>query len=122
MMTNTLKNMSEADKRPHLSEQVRVSERHWAMCEDKAARFEEGRSIIMAEMKIKLVEEKLAKSMAAAEDMARASEQWKNYVRKMHDARREANEARADWRALDRSYWGHVSLEAGERAQMRMAR
>ena len=121
-MNAHIRDMSEAEKRFHLSENVRLAERHWAHCEDNAARLEEGRSIIMAEMKISLVEKGLAKSMAAAEDVARASDQWKGYVRKMHDGRRAANDARADWRALDRAYWGHVSEEAGERAQMRMAR
>ncbi len=109
------------EQRQHLSEQVRVAERNWADCEDRASRFEEGRSIVMAEMKLALVEKKLAKSMAAAEDMVRTSDEWKSYVKKMHEARHEANLARADWRALDRNYWQAVSGEASERAQMRMA-
>jgi hypothetical protein len=109
------------EQRLHLSEQVRVAERNWADCEDRAARFEEGRSIVMAEMKLALVENKIAKSMAAAEDVVRTSEEWKSYVKKMHEARHAANLARADWRALDRDYWCSVSSEASERAQMRMA-
>lgn len=109
------------EQRLHLSEQVRVSERTWADCEDRASRFEEGRSIVMAEMKLALVDKKIAKSMAAAEDMVRVSDEWKQYVKSMHGARHAANLARADWRALDRDYWNAVSGEASERAQMRMA-
>jgi len=117
-----ISNMPAQEQRKHLNELVRLAERHWAACEDNASRLEEGRSIIMAEMKINLVAEKLAKSMSAAEDIARASEQWKQYVRKMHDARRETNDARAEWRALERDYFGAVADEKGEQQQMRLAR
>ena len=117
-----VKDMPSNEQRKHLNELVRLAERHWAACEDNASRLEEGRSIVMAEMKINLVSEGIAKSMSAAEDHARSSDQWKGYVRKMHDARREANDARAEWRALERDYYGTVGDEASERAQMRMAR
>lgn len=116
-----ISNMSPQDQRQHLSEMVRVAECEWANCESRAAELEEGRSIVMAEMKLNLVKNGLAKSMSAAEDTARTSEQWKKYLRSMHDARHKANLARADWRALDRDYWNAVSGEASERAQMRMA-
>lgn len=118
--TRIVSDMPLQEQRQHLSEKVRVAERHWADCEDRASRFEEGRSILMAEMKLALVEKKLAKSMAAAEDMVRMSEEWKSYVRKMHEARHGANLARADWRDTDRRYWASVSEEASERQQMRM--
>jgi hypothetical protein len=114
--------MPQQEQRQHLSEQVRIAERTWADCEDRAARFEEGRSIVMAEMKLTLVDKKLAKSMAAADDMVRTSDEWKSYVKKMHESRHAANLARADWRALDRDYWASVSNEASERMQMRLAR
>lgn len=109
------------EQRLHLSEQVRVAERAWAKAENLASELEEGRSIIMAEMKLNLVKHGHAKSMNAAEDVARASDQWKGYVRKMHDARHGANMARADWRATERLYWQSVSEEASERQQMRLA-
>lgn len=117
---NLTSEMPAHEQRLHLSEQVRVSERTWADCEDRASRFEEGRSIVMAEMKLALVDKKIAKSMAAAEDMVRVSDEWKQYVKSMHGARHAANLARADWRGLERSYWSSVSEEASERQQMRM--
>lgn len=117
---NMIANMPANEMRHHLSEQVRLAEREWAACEDNASRLEEGRSILMAEMKINLVEKKIAKSASAAEDMARSSDQWRGYVRKMHDARRHANDARAEWRAVERRYWASVSDEASERQQLRM--
>jgi len=120
--TASIRSMPELDRRKHLSEMVRVAEREWAACEDNASRLEEGRSILMAEMKLNLRAEGLAKSQAEAEDMAKISDQFKGYVRKMHDARRAANDARAEWRAVERDYFDNVTAEAAERAQMRMAR
>jgi hypothetical protein len=117
-----IKNMPLSEQRKHLNELTRLAERHWSACDDNASRLEEGRSILMADMKLRLVEQKVAKSLNAAEDIARASEQWKSYVRKMHDARREANDARADWRATERDYFGAVADERGEIQQMRMSR
>lgn len=116
-----ISNMPPHELRQHLSEQVRLAEREWAICEDRASRFEEGRSIVMAEMKLALVDKKIAKSMAAADDMVRMSDEWKSYVKRMHGARHEANLARAEWRSTERSYWASVSEEASERSQMRMA-
>jgi hypothetical protein len=116
-----ISDMPPQELRHHLSEQVRVAERHWANCENRASELEEGRSIIMAEMKLNLVASGNAKSMNAAEDIARSSDQWKGYVRKMHDARHAANLARADWRETERRYWASVSEEASERQQMRLA-
>jgi hypothetical protein len=66
--------------------------------------------------------EKLAKSTAEAERHARTSDTFKSYLRRMHDARTAANVARAKLEATERQYWGGVSAEASERAQMRMSR
>jgi hypothetical protein len=115
-------NMSQADQRKHLSELVRIAERSWARAEDNASRLEEGRSIIMSEMKLNLVSEALAKSMSQAEDIVRSSDKFKAYVCKMHDARREANDTRAEWRKLLRDYFDAVNDEKGELQQMRMSR
>lgn len=114
--------MPQHEQRQHLSEQVRVAERHWADCEDRASRFEEGRSIVMAEMKLALVNEKIAKSMAAAEDMVRMSDEWKQYVKNMHAARHSANLARADWRGLERDYFDNARKENAVREEMKLAR
>lgn len=114
--------MPRAELRKYLSEQVRLAERNFNAHDDNASRLEEGRSILLASMKLNLVDGGICKSMSAAEEHARSAEQWKNYVRKMHDARREANDARAEWRALERDYWAAVSDEASERQQMRLTR
>jgi hypothetical protein len=115
-------NMSQSEQRKHLSELVRIAERTWAAEEDNASRLEEGRSIVLADLKIALVQSEAAKSMAQAEDYARSSVKFKDYVKKMHDARRATNDARAEWRKLERDYFGAVSDEKGEQQQMRMSR
>jgi hypothetical protein len=60
--------------------------------------------------------------MAAAEDMVRVSEEWKSYVKKMHEARHAANLARADWRGLERDYFDNARKENAAREEMKMAR
>lgn len=108
--------------RKHLSEQLRLAELDYNACDDNASRLEEGRSILMATMKLNLVEAKVAKSMAAAEDHARASDEWKGYVRKMHDARRKANDAKAELKKLERDYFAAVADERSEQNQVRYLR
>lgn len=114
--------MSAKDIRQHLSEQVRLAERTWSQEEDNASRLEEGKTILRDEMILNLMDAGEAKSAAEAERIARTSAQFRGYLKKMHDARRAANDARAEWRKLERDYWASVSDEASERAHMRMSR
>jgi hypothetical protein len=114
--------MSPSDQRKHLSELVRVAELNWNAADDNASRLEEGRSIIMADMKLELVASGTAKSLNQADDYVRSSQKWKDYVRKMHDARRVANDLRTEWRKLERDYFGANSDEKREQNQMRMSR
>lgn len=120
--TASLNQMSPREIRQHLSEQVRLAELEWSANDDNASRLEEGKSILKDEMILNLIEAKQATSAAQAERIARTSDQFRNYLKKMHDARRAANDARANWRALERDYWASVSDEASERAQMRLSR
>lgn len=115
-------NMSHQDQRKHLSELVRIAELEWNAADDNASRLEEGRSIIMADMKLELVSSGTAKSLNQADDYVRSSQKWKDYVRKMHDARRVANDLRTEWRKLERDYFGANSDEKREQNQMRMSR
>jgi len=117
-----IQDMPPHEQRKHLSEMVRVAELRWIDLTDKADRLEDGKSLLLSEMKNNLRGGGAAKSSAEAEDMARGSPQYKAYVARMHDGRKEANEARAEWNALSRDYWLATGLEANERQQMRMAR
>lgn len=114
--------MSPQDQRRHLSEQVRLAHRKYNALDDNASRLEEGRKIVMAEQKSELVTTGAAPSYARAEDLVLMSTSYKAYLKRMHDARREATDARADWAAIEREYWNAVSDDASERQQMRMTR
>jgi len=80
-----------------LSELYRMAAEAYVDAESKARQLEEGKSIALAEMinRICDAEEKL--SQARAERIAKASPEYKGYLRRMHDARTEAN-----LRAVDR--------------------
>lgn len=119
---NKVSDMPPHEIRRHLSEQVRLAHRKYNALDDNASRLEEGRKIVMADLKNDLIEAGHAKSLARAEDLVLISEKYRDYLRRMHDARREANDAKADWAAIERDYWNAVSDDASERQQMRMSR
>ena len=103
-----------------LREEWRILAKQWVAAEDRADRLEEGRKMLMAELILALVKEGMPRTRA--EDEARTSEQFKNYVRKFHDAKREANDLRIDMQNADRLYWERNNAEATERAERRMSR
>jgi hypothetical protein len=95
----------------------------WVYRESKASEYEEGKKVLLAEMQMNLINEaekegqKLA--IGKAELIARASDQFKDYLRKMYDAQRAANQARMDRDDADRRYWESVGKEADSRAERR---
>jgi len=112
----------EKHDRDRLREMWRLAAAEWSAAEDNASRLEEGRKIIIDEMVLNLTEGDGAMAASKAERVARTSEQFKGYLRKMHDARRQANDARIAMQDADRRYWESVSVEANERAERRMSR
>jgi hypothetical protein len=88
--------------------------------EDKAARAKEGRAVFLDALIETLLEQNEGLSQSRAERMARTSEQYKSYLRKMHDLRKAAELLRLDAQDKDRRYWETVSSEATYRAEMRM--
>jgi hypothetical protein len=104
--------------RDHLRETWRLAALAWVEADDKASRAEEGRSIFLNELINGLIEAGQRKT--DAERIARTSDQWKSYVRKMHEMRRLANIARVEEKNRDRTYWESVSHEANARAERRM--
>ena len=110
----------EHDNLDHLREVWRVTAREHVRLEDAASRLEEGRSIVLAEEILKIVEQGVSK--AQAELMARTGERFRHYIRTMHDARRAANDAKIERENADRLYWSRNNAEAQMRAEMRMTR
>lgn len=116
------KEMSERDKLKHISEMVRLAELRWIKANAEADLLEEKRSIFIAEAKLNMRAAGHASSATQAEDLVRSSDAYKEFIAHMIEARRTANELRAEWRALERDYFVGQAMEAHERAQMRMSR
>jgi len=111
--------------RDELRERWRLASIAAIDAEDKAGRAKEGKAIFLDQIIETLLEqaeekgEKLAQTKA--ERMARTSDQYKSYLRKMHDMRKTADLLRLDAQDKDRRYWEGVSSEATYRAEMRMS-
>ncbi len=106
--------------RDQLREEWRLSAVAWVEADDKASRAEEGRSIFLNELLNGLIE--AGQKKTDAERIARTSDAWKSFCRKMHELRRLANLARIEMQDKDRKYWERVSIESTTRAEMRMTR
>jgi hypothetical protein len=108
-----------------LREQWRVAAVEAAHADDKAARLRQGREIFLDELIETLIEQSEGDkrlSQAQAERMARTSEPYKAYLRRMHDARRAANLLQIECENKNRIYYESVSMDATARAEMRMTR
>jgi hypothetical protein len=117
LIRETPRNENDRDR---LREEWRLISKNWSHAEDNARRLEEGRKILMSELKLALI--KAGSRTTLAEDEARTSEQFKQYVRRMHDARRVANDLKIEMENADRLYWSNVTGEANERTERRMSR
>jgi hypothetical protein len=103
-----------------LSELYRISAEAHVEAESRARQFEEGKSIALAEMINKLcdVDEKL--SQAKAERIVKASPEYKGYLRRMHDARTEANLRAADREVLKMKHSEWLMGRAAQRDERRL--
>ncbi len=106
--------------RDRLREEWRIAADHHVELEDRYLRLKEGKSIFFDELVAGLIEGGMR--VGEAERTANISDAHKSYLRKMHDARREAAVHRIDVENKDRIYWSHVSREANERTDRRMSR
>lgn len=103
-----------------LREEWRLLAKEWSAAKDNADRLSEGKKILLAEMIIRLTKDGMSRQKA--EDEALASTQFKEYVRKMHDAKRQAQDLFIDAENADRLYWRQNNAEATQRSERRMSR
>ena len=110
--------------RDELRERWRLASVAAIDAEDKAARAKEGKAVFLDALIEQLIEDAESNgdkiSQSKAERVARTSDQYKSYLRKMHDMRKAAELLRLDAQDKDRRYWEGVSSEATYRAEMRM--
>lgn len=106
--------------RDRLREEWRLAAVKFTALEDNAGRLEEGRKVLLDQLTLALIASGTPATRASME--ARTSEQFKRYLAKMFDAKREAADARIEMQVADRRYWEHTSREATERIERRMSR
>lgn len=110
----------QANDRDRLREEWRMIALQWSDAEDRAKRYEEGRKILLARMRIELIE--AGEKATRADDVARNSKQFRTYAKRLYDARKLANDLWIEKENADRLYWSQNNAEAQHRAEMRMSR
>lgn len=108
--------------RDHVREQWRLEALKWSAAEDRASRLESGKKLFLADAVSRLKAGNEQTSEAKAERIAVTSPQYRDYLRKMHDARREANDLKIMAEDANRLYWELVNSDANERVERRMSR
>ena len=111
------RNANDGDR---LREEFRIKAEKWAELKDLADRLEEGRPMLKDEIILAMIGE--GKPASQAERLARVSQQYKDYVKRLFDTKRAANDAwnamrlaEMEWKDLHRKDWNN-------RAEMFMAR
>lgn len=96
-----------------LSEEWRIAKSQLIDLESNAEQLAEGRTIF----RDALIDELIATGLseAAAKRAANTCERYKNYIRKMHDAKRAMRVKQLDVEMKDRAYWKAVRREAAAR-------
>lgn len=110
----------DSHNRDHLREQWRLAALEFNRLEDASSRLEEGRLTLLHRLTLEGTANGLP--VTRAEREARTSDEYAAYVSAMHDARRQANDARVERDNCDRLYWANATSEAQQRAEMRLSR
>ena len=105
----------EGDNRPY-SEIYREAALDWVDKDAAARMLEECKSAFLAKMKT----ETGAKTDAEAERQVKVTDEWKDYVRRMVNAKTAANRAKVHLNYVEMRGWENRSMEATKRAEMRL--
>lgn len=103
-----------------LREEWRIAANEWAAARDNADRLEEGRPMIKDELVLAFIA--AGESMAKAEKLARVSQEYKDYVKKLFDAKRLANDLYNEMRDRDHKLKTQREKEWNSRAEMFLSR
>jgi hypothetical protein len=99
-----------------ISEQFRVIAKKWVEADTAANLLEETKSAVLSQMMLKLGEMPVSK----AEMQVKGSSEWTTHIEKMVKARSDANLLKVQLEYLRMRHGEHQSLEATQRAEMRM--
>lgn len=106
--------------RDRLREEWRIAADRFVELDDLFQRLKEGKSIFYDVLVGNLIEKGM--KVSQAERTANTCEAHKNYLHRMHDARKAAALQKNEMEDRDRVYWAHVSREANDRTERRMSR
>lgn len=100
------------------SERYRAVGKKWVEADFAANMLEETKSAVLSQMQIRLVD--LGMPVTRAEVQAKASDEYMMHLTKMVAARRDANLALVDKKAVEMEAWEHNSADANRRAEMKL--
>ena len=105
-----------------VSEQFRVVAKKWVDADRAARLMEELKTSTLAEMKNKLIVDDPKMANNKAEDTAKASQEWREYITEMVNHRSDANLLKVQLEFLRMQFHEWQSANATNRAEMRMTR
>lgn len=88
--------------------------------DQKYQELKDGLDVFYSELIDQLMDQ--GKQKMEATRIAKSSKQYRDYLRRLHNARFKAKMKEVELKDADRKYWENVSIEAKERAEMRMSR
>jgi hypothetical protein len=103
-----------------LSERYRLAAEEWVDKDAGARLLEETKTTMLEQSKQKLIAANFNMADNAAERTVKASPAWEIFIKKMVDARTEANRAKVQLEYLRIKHAEQQSLEASKRAEMRL--
>ena len=113
----------ETPRDPHdlnrLREEWRLRAEEWSLARALADELEEGRKVLLSELQLALAADT---TQWKAEREARTCKQFRDYLRKLFDAKRRANDCWIAMQNADRAYWEQNNSEATQRSERRMSR
>lgn len=101
-----------------ISEQFRLVAKDWVDKEKIASLYEETKSSVLSQMMLKLGDMPVSR----AEMQAKASQEWRDFLKQMVDARAEANLARVKMKYVELRFSEWQSSDANARKERQMGR
>ena len=108
-----------SDNRP-ISEQFRVVAKSWVDAEAAASLLEDTKSAVLSERMQALLREEPGLAVNRAEATVKASDEWKEWITGMIEARKKANLLKVQMEYLRMRSGEQASYEATKRAEMKL--
>jgi hypothetical protein len=103
-----------------LSEQFRIIAKRWVDADHAASLMEETRTAVLAEIVQRTISSDMSMPYNRAEMMAKSSIDYKNFVQKMVDLKRQANLLKVQMEYIRMKFSENMSHEATARSERRL--